>query len=209
VRLVRFLPHQSHNFGQAGRLGFIESSKTTHSIYADTKRCKACGYPAVIQSPPATPVHNAHLNYNHSDAHDAMDHAAYIWVPLLLNLDPEGYRDFLELCMGAWKLQESGRRSEVKAVMKELRTTVFNWSQGLPLQEYVAQELSCWTESRYPPSAVRDLSTLAIVSLVETVARANERRTDGLPVFVDDRAAEATDPRVALAIAVRTVMESR
>lgn len=205
LRLLRRLRHAQKFFGDAGRSGFTDARGLVHTIGPDENSCGTCRYPALRRQAKGALVHNVHVDYDHGDAHDTAGHAAYLWVPVLLNLDPTDYREFLELCTAIWRFEVADQSVLAQPFRRALESREWGWTDGLTLTQHLTNLVTAWPGITVSPARIPDIVAVARISTAQIVSTANLRRKDGI-TYVDDVAAEAVDPRVAAVLAVRKVL---
>lgn len=169
--------------GAAGRKGFRESDHLIHSLGQDLLSvCRRCLELRDRSLSPAR-IHNVNWSYAHSEWFVAKGHAANFWLPYLWGIEPAEYISFVDCCLRL-KEEENGKRwGVVEKLEDQFRDTVWSWTGGLPMAEFVLQEVSAFyrLQDRTAPTDL-DLARDRAVRLVWVVvaqAVAERHRTEG------------------------------
>lgn len=187
--------------GNAGFRGLVSDGFHVHDL-AEDDMCLACeqGGPR-----PEWIIHNVRMRYfAHNDQFITPKHALQFWLPFLWEIEPQEFRDWLELCRVAARFQAQGQlgRGALKAEHR-LRTHRWRWAGGT-LEQLVRLE--------YPAAAHRLDDPVFALRLFRSVWQLVERACQESLEHGGDLGrmaqARALEPRVALQVAVATLAES-
>jgi hypothetical protein len=197
--------------GIAGFSGFKGPPELIHTTDAASGSCGDCPTGGLA------PIHNVVSgDLGHSDTFVGSGYAEVFWLPFMWGIDPNEYKDFLELCNLAAGLERewsssarAGGHVDPRLVNIEtlLLARSWKWSGG-KFGDFLAQEVV----SRYPLTGqpLQQSVGLAVRGVWQSVMQALEARQtrenrfrQGLPTDpVVDTAVRCLDPREAVRRAV-------
>lgn len=165
--LAYYLERWVPGLGVAGFAGFSEAENIVHTVPSPNQPCETCKGQAV-------PIHNVISPYcGHSDTFIDHGYASRYWLPFLWDIDPTEYEEFLNLCIGADKLEDLGNLSDLRIAEDELRVSAWTWAKG-SLEAYVEREINADPRTRLQHLPVADLVSQAISGVWRAVAIASE-----------------------------------
>jgi hypothetical protein len=146
TRLVGGLQWLVPDLGPSGAVGFARDANVVHTAVSPLADCVYCRTAPVK-------VHNVPLKcYAHSTVFLGDLHARKLWLPFLWGYSPDEFFHYLETCQTAARFHQEGRLNEVGDVLAELWGSVFTWTKGKSLFDFVKDLVAVRLKQPPPPA---------------------------------------------------------
>ena len=177
-----FLHGWNGAFGRSGFSGFHQC-EAVHNLSGAFEKCPRCEAGAGGQAL----VHNVpHTEVGHSDLFITPAYCDTFWLPFLVGLHPQEYRDFGDLCLTAAELEVEDFHGELPSVIAQLNETSWAWCRGT-LKDHLRKRLQHFSGGQLADAQLEKGTLIAVQHVWRFFYAARLLQCQRLKLWIDTR----------------------